>query len=62
MPDNEIAQLGGEAENDRNAYGEIWRRLYTTLTTSQIETALRSAGKTWEDWRKFLDHMKTYRD
>lgn len=36
----------------------LFRHLYATLTTSQIERALRSAGLTQKDWLEFCQSMK----
>jgi hypothetical protein len=37
-------------EKDR----QIWKELYSTLTTAQIEKALRNAKLSHEDWILFL--------
>jgi hypothetical protein len=34
-------------------FKEIFRQLYATLTTSQIEKALRAAGATHQEWMDF---------
>jgi hypothetical protein len=40
---------------------KIWWHLYCTLTSSQIEQALRDADCTHADWMKFLDDMKKFK-
>lgn len=36
----------------------IWKSLYSTLTTSQIEKALRQGGFTHQDWLEFTGEMQ----
>lgn len=38
---------------------ELWKYLYSTLSTSQIERVLDSAGLTWADWREFCEVMRS---
>lgn len=37
----------------------LFTHLYATLTTSQIEKALRNAGLTHKDWLEFCTAMKS---
>lgn len=43
-------------------FGELWFQLYATLTTSQIETALKNAKMKHEDWMQFTQQMKALRE
>lgn len=37
---------------------DLFNSLYATLSSSQIERALRNAGMTHEDWMAFLEFMR----
>lgn len=39
-------------------YAKLWKQLYSTLTTAQIDKAIRAAGLRHNDWLQFCDHMK----
>lgn len=48
-------------ETQQKLFSEIFKQLYVTLTTAQIEKALRAANASHQDWMAFIKHMKSPR-
>ncbi|WP_168121908.1 hypothetical protein [Paenibacillus sp. HB172176] len=40
-------------------FRDIFQQLYATLTTAQIEKALRAAGATHQDWLDYCEEMSS---
>lgn len=56
---NPLIDKGGiNLEEKHTRFAEIFRYLYSTLTSSQIEEALRKAGATYQEWLEFCEYMK----
>jgi hypothetical protein len=47
-------------EGKQKVFSEIFTQLYATLTSAQIDRALRAANASHQDWIAFLRHMETH--
>lgn len=48
--------MGGDKQKE--VFSEIFKQLYATLTSAQIDKALRAANASHQEWIAFLRHME----
>jgi hypothetical protein len=47
-------------EDNQKVFSEIFKQLYATLTSAQIDKALRASNASHQDWIAFLRHMEAH--